>query len=222
MSSKPGQVTYPVGHQLDIGFCPFADRLLLKARRMRRSDARLQITRRMTLLVLQQLLQQLSTMSGLDKTPIQYWQDVLRMAHEQAMAEKSRVDEQRAQSTVVNVPTDTVSGDRITITGHGGEDQVRPVSPGVDEYLATDLAVKLSSDELLLAFRGVPVASPVSRAAEPVPVLAISLKSEHVHQLIRLLISTAAKAQWHLPVDLPWLDDPQPSKSVERPLSSTH
>jgi hypothetical protein len=41
-----------------------------------------------------------------------------------------------------------------------------------------------------------------------VPVLAIPLSLENVHQLIELFITKAREAYWQLPVDLPWLESP--------------
>lgn len=199
MSDKPADVTYPVSKKLNINFSAYEDRLLVKAERVGIDAVTLLMTRRMTILVLQQILSKLPELSGLDKTPAAYWQEVLQMSHQGAMEAKTRADKAEAEQKPTSVDVDQTAGSSVP----AGD---APAIPGI--YLATELTVQVSADRLTLAFRGLQMPDAMTKASQHVPVLAIPLSLDNVHQLIELFITKAREAHWHLPVDLPWLESP--------------
>jgi hypothetical protein len=199
MSDKPADVTYPVSKKLNINFSAYEDRLLVKAERLGIDAVTLLMTRRMTILVLQQILSKLPELSGLDKTPAAYWQEVLQMSHQGAMEAKTRADKAEAEQKPTSVDVDQTAGSSVP----AGD---APAIPGI--YLATELTVQVSADRLTLAFRGLQMPDAMTKASQHVPVLAIPLSLDNVHQLIELFITKAREAHWHLPVDLPWLESP--------------
>jgi hypothetical protein len=199
MSDKPADVTYPVSKKLNINFSAYEDRLLVKAERVGIDAVTLLMTRRMTILVLQQILSKLPELSGLDKTPAAYWQEVLQMSHQGAMEAKTRADKAEAEQKPTSVDVDQSAGSSVP----AGD---APAIPGI--YLATELTVQVSADRLTLAFRGLQMPDAMTKASQHVPVLAIPLSLDNVHQLIELFITKAREAHWHLPVDLPWLESP--------------
>jgi hypothetical protein len=193
-----GDMTYPVSQKLNINFSAFEDRLIVRAERTGAEPATLLFTRRMTILVLQQVLARLPELSALDKTPAAYWKEVLQMAHQQAMTVKTEADNAEKQA---QADTDV------------GADAAAPAANtrGAESsqiYLATELTVQLQKQRLTLAFRDLAMPDAMTNPSQHVPVLAIPLTVDNVHQLLELLIVKAQEAQWHLPVDLPWL---QPS-----------
>ena len=187
MSEKPADINYPVSKKLNINFSAYEDRLLVNAERIGIDDVTLLMTRRMTILVLQQILSRLPELSGLNKTPAAYWQEVLQMSHQGAMEAKTRADKVEAEHKPLSA---------------------KPDEPSKGIYLATELTVQVSADRLTLAFRGLQMPDAMTKAAQHVPVLAIPLSLDNVHQLIELFITKAREAHWHLPVDLPWLESP--------------
>lgn len=199
MSDKPADVTYPVSKKLNINFSAYEDRLLVKAERLGIDAVTLLMTRRMTILVLQQILSKLPELSGLDKTPAAYWQEVLQMSHQGAMEAKTRADKAEAEQKPTSVDVDQTAGSSVPV----GD---APAIPGI--YLATELTVQVSADRLTLAFRGLQMPDAMTKASQHVPVLAIPLSLDNVHQLVELFITKAREAHWHLPVDLPWLESP--------------
>src|SRR5690606_20882349 len=80
-------------------------------------------------------------------------------------------------------------------------------------YLATELTVQVDDRKLILAFKGLPMPKAMTEPSPHEPVFAMPLQPEHVHQLIQLLITKAQEAQWHLPLDLPWLQNPTPEST---------
>jgi hypothetical protein len=144
-------------------------------------------------------LSKLPELSGLDKTPAAYWQEVLQMSHQGAMEAKTRADKAEAEQKPTSVDVDQTAGS----SGPAGD---APAIPGI--YLATELTVQVSADRLTLAFRGLQMPDAMTKASQHVPVLAIPLSLDNVHQLIELFITKAREAHWHLPVDLPWLESP--------------
>lgn len=189
MSDKPAEITYPASKKLNVSYSAYEDRLLVRAERPGIDDATLLMTRRMTLLLLQNVLSRLPELSGLDKTPAAYWQEVLQMDHQGAMEAKSRADTAEAEQH-------HASGE--SVAGSTG------VSPAI--YLATELTIQASRERLTLAFRGLHMPDAMTKVSKHVPILAIPLSLDNVHQLIELIITKAREAGWHLPVDLPWLD----------------
>ena len=77
-------------------------------------------------------------------------------------------------------------------------------------------------ERLLLAFKGLPLPEAMTIPSAHEPVLAVSLSLDHVHQLLHLLIRKAEMAQWHLPVDLPWLKTQQPDTTQPTLTSKLH
>src|SRR5690606_42128050 len=75
-------------------------------------------------------------------------------------------------------------------------------------YLATSLTMQLKEGQLMLALTGLPMPCAMTEPCAREPLFAIPLQVETVHQLIQLIIDKAKEADWHLPLNLPWLDSP--------------
>lgn len=197
----PRDTTYPLTSQLSVNFSVYEDRLVVRARRGPKGPVNLLLTRRMVLIVLQQLVGMLPKLEGLDQTPAQYWQDVLQMAHQRALDAKANADKASAGKD---------DGDSAE------PEQAQPESPGdIPIYLATELTLRRDDTKLLTAFKGLPMPKAMTQRCPPVPVVAISLEAENVHQLVQLLLTKAQEAKWNLPVDLPWLDNPKAPEAGE-------
>lgn len=205
---------YPLSDKLEINFSPTEDRLIVRARQLQGDKVVLLLTRRMVIIVLQQLLTNLAKMTELGKTPSEYWQDIFQMAHQQAMQAKVASDDKGSEAK-----------------NHGGEKQSGQITENATSnhsadnqsadpiYLATELTAQLKDKLLTLAFKGLSMPTAMTQASPHTPVLAVSLVLNHVHQLIDLLVGRAQEAQWHLPVELPWLNTNQSmpsSKAVRR------
>ena len=198
---------YSVCRQLKVNFIPLEDRLLVRAENDCRSLSML-LTRRMVILILQQLLTRLPEMSGLEKTPAAYWQDVLQMGHQHAMESKTRTD----NATVSKKAADKGAGE--------SDKDILPTESTslANLFLATELIVQLNAQELTLAFRGLPMPGAMTEPSQHVPIFAIPLLVDNVHQLIELLTTKSHHAQWHLPLDLPWMA-PADHDAHDKPLS---
>lgn len=192
--------TYPLSQKLNISFSALEDRLIVRADRMQAEPVIMLFTRRMTLLVLQQTIARLPELSALNKTPSAYWQEVLQMAHQQAMQAKTDADKTAAAAKQSDA---------------GDADKPGPTSDEKQSiYLATELTVQVNRDHrLTLAFRGLRMPDAMTEARPHQPLLAIPLTVDNVHQLIELLIVKCQEAQWHLPLDLPWLSPPAASSA---------
>ncbi|TFH75449.1 hypothetical protein E3V39_04870 [Gammaproteobacteria bacterium LSUCC0112] len=215
IANKPVDITYPLSKKLNINFSAYEDRLLVKAERIGIDDVTLLMTRRMTMLVLQQVLSRLPELSGLDKTPAAYWQEVLQMSHQGAMEAKTRAD--KAESEQKSAAADAEKAANADKDESLAQDNdKKSAEPSADPkgeqgiYLATELTVQVKGDRLTLAFRGLQMPDAMTKASQHVPVLAIPLSLDNVHQLIELFITKAREANWHMPVDLPWLESPKP------------
>lgn len=184
---------YWLSKQLNITFSPYEDRLVLRTDRGDHGVANVLLTRRMTIITLQRLLVNLTEMTGLQKTPAQHWQDVLQMAHQQAMQAKRDADNAQAASSADSAAADGLKSETI---------------PPPALYLATELTTRLQDKELAIAFSGLPMPQAMTQPSPHEPVFAMLLQVEHLHQLIELLITKAQEAQWHLPLTLPWLENP--------------
>lgn len=184
---------YWLSKQLNITFSPYEDRLVLRTDRGDHGVANVLLTRRMTIITLQRLLVNLTEMTGLQKTPAQHWQDVLQMAHQQAMQAKRDADNAQAASSADSAAADDLKSEAI---------------PPPALYLATELTTRLQDKELAIAFSGLPMPQAMTQPSPHEPVFAMLLQVEHLHQLIELLITKAQEAQWHLPLTLPWLENP--------------
>ena len=195
------EMTFPLIQKLNISYSPYEDRLVVKAPRPGTSPVTLLWTRRMTVLLLQQMLERLADMSDLGKTPSEYWHDVLQMGHQQAMQAKQANDSAEAAKSA-NLMKDGDTGQASPAVDGSPEESPTEKSP---LFLATELAIQVRDKQLTLAFKGLPMPESMTEARPHSPVLAIPLQLENVHQLIELLINRAGQAQWHLPVDLPWL-----------------
>lgn len=77
---KPTDTTYPLSGHINIAFSAYEDRLVLNAQRPNHGPVHLLLTRRMSMIVLQQLLIKLPELTGLGQTPTAYWKEVLQMA----------------------------------------------------------------------------------------------------------------------------------------------
>lgn len=211
MSDKPADVNYPVSNKVNINFSAYEDRLLVKAERMGIDDVTMLMTRRMTMLVLQQVLSRLPELSGLDKTPAAFWQEVLQMSHQGAMEAKTRADKAESDAGKAAQPATPPEDAKAT-----------EAQPSPDIYLATELTVQVSGERLTLAFRGLQMPEAMTKASQHLPILAIPLSLDNVHQLIELFITKAQEANWHLPVDLPWLESPKVASAPADGSFRTH
>lgn len=191
--------TYWLSQQFKITFGAYEDRLIVTANRGEHGPVNLLLTRRMVMIVLHQLLAKLGDLTGLSKTPAQHWQEVLQMAHQQAMQAKQDADQAAEPPVTDTQPT----------PADAAQAEAAAVAAPPDLYLATELVVQLEDKQLTLAFKGLPMPKAMVTASAHEPVLAISLQADHVHQLIQLLITKSQEAQWHLPLNLPWLENPQ-------------
>lgn len=200
--------TYPLSDQISIAFSAVEDRLLVRSHNTNGATVWLLLTRRMTLLVLRQLLQQLHRISDLDKTPAQYWLEVLQMDHQHAMQAKEAVDGKAspyaglfpAAKSSLNPPRpDTVAAADSTTAPQKAERAL---------YIATAVQLENYPRYALLAFKGLPMPKAMVTPSAHLPVFALRLDRDHLHQLIRLLIMKAKEAHWELPVNLPWIDAP--------------
>lgn len=189
-----GEATFPLSTSLNIVFSAYEDRLVLRSRRVNRDPVNVLLTRRMTIIVLAQLLANLPELSGLDKTPAQYWQEVLQMAHQTAL-ESGRAAHAGGREGAGQAP----------------EAGAKPAKPGKLEgaiYLATSLTMQMKDGQLIMALTGLPMPCAMTQPCEREPLFAMPLQAEHVHQLIQLIIDKAREADWHLPLTLPWLESP--------------
>jgi len=204
------QTTYPLAQRFSIGFSAYEDRLLLTTELKEQGPTTVLLTRRMVLLMLKQILNKLPALTGLEQTPVSYWQEVLELTHQKAVDQHKR--ETEAESKTSDQPAPAEESEK------GDSQQTRPgQTPPSRLFLATELTCQLTNDQLQLAFKGLPVPDAMQTPSAHVPVLALSLDATHVHQVIQLLITQATKATWHLPVDLPWLEaktDNQPAQTL--------
>ena len=118
------------------------------------------------------------------------------MAHQQAMQAKRDADSAQAAATTpepASEPADAVASETV---------------PPPALYLATELTIRLQDKELAIAFTGLPMPQAMTQPSSHQPVFAMLLQAEHIHQLVELLITKAQEAQWHLPLTLPWLENP--------------
>ena len=192
--------TFPLSQSINLAFSAYEDRLVLRSKRVNRDPVNVLVTRRMTIIVLSQLLANLPELSGLDKTPAQYWQEVLQMAHQSAL--KSGGEGKTEDG-----------GDERQAAHSDGSNASAPATakPGKVEgaiYLATSLTMQRQDDQLIMALSGLPMPRAMTEPCEREPLFAIPLQVENVHQLIQLIIDKAQEANWHLPLNLPWLESP--------------
>lgn len=188
------QNRFPISHQLNIGYNAFEDRLVLRASRAEETPAAVFLTRRMTLLILKQLLDRLTAMSDLDKTPREYWHDVMQMGHEQAMQAKQDQDKaQQAQTKNADEAADDSEQSHLAESTSGNA-----------LYLATEITVKRNGKEVMLALKGLPMPVAMTRPTKQEPILAIPLQQENIHQIIEIFITRTTEAGWDIPVQIPW------------------
>lgn len=188
------ETTFPLSTSLNLVFSAYEDRLVLRSKRVNRDPINVLLTRRMTLIVLAQLLARLPELSGLDKTPAQYWQEVLQMAHQNALEAGGPA---KAGAAAADEPS--------------GKSAPSPKAPKKLEgaiYLATSLTMQRKDEQLILALSGLPMPKAMTEASGREPLFAMPLQVDNVHQLIQLVIDKAREADWHLPVNLPWLESP--------------
>ena len=189
---------YPLSDHFTLRFSAYEDRLLLSTQRGQFGAATLLLTRRMTVLVIRQLLSKLPDLSGLEQTPHAYWQEVLQMAHQRALAG-------RASSGAKEAAPDSSAA--AAGGGHsGGSEDSDQSTDEPDLYLATEITSELREKRLLLAFKGLPLPKAMRTSCSHEPVVAFTLEPEQVHQFLELIIAKSTEAQWHLPLDLPWLE----------------
>lgn len=202
MTDKSKDTTYPISKQFNMHFSPFEDRLVVRAQRIDQTEVYMLLTRRMVMLVLQQMLGKLPELTGLEKTPAVYWQEVLQMAHQGAMEAKATADRALAGEK-------QAAADAQPAASQSSADDKQSAPPVPENlFLATELTTQVDGEQLTLAFKGLAMPEAMVKPRQPEPVFAIPLQVENVHQLIELLIAKCQQAQWHLPLELPWLEAP--------------
>lgn len=208
------ETAFPLSTSVNIVFSAYEDRLVLRSQRVNRPQVNVLLTRRMTIIILAQLLANLPELSGLDKTPAQYWQEVLQIAHQNALesGRNTQTDtgtgsESEAAQADSGAGSEAAAQESVELTGSSAAKKKRGKLKGAI-YLATSLTMQRKDDQLILAITGLPMPSAMTEPCEREPLFAIPLQVEHVHQLIQLLIDKAQEADWHLPVNLPWLESP--------------
>ena len=199
-SDSTQEASFPLSTSLNLVFSAYEDRLVLRSRRVNREPVNVLLTRRMTIIVLAQLLAKLPELSGLDKTPAQYWQEVLQMGHQTAL------ESGRSAQSGSGEPAGEAAGQAAEAPKPAAKKKAGKLEGGI--YLATSLTMQLKDDQLVLAITGLPMPCAMTEPCEREPLFAIPLQVEHVHQLIQLLIDKSQEADWHLPVNLPWLESP--------------
>lgn len=192
---------YPLSDQFSLGFSPYEDRLLLSAHRPQFGQITLLLTRRMVVLIIKQLLSKLPDLSGLQQTPHAYWQEVLQMAHQKAVAENASGNKPAATSGESAIGGSVPASDKS-----GVQNDKKQATEATELYLATELTSELREGRLLLAFKGLPVPEAMRKPCQHEPVVAFTFEPEQVHQFLELLIAKTTEAHWHLPLDLPWLE----------------
>ncbi|MFP4155651.1 MAG: hypothetical protein ACLFSG_08155 [Halothiobacillaceae bacterium] len=192
--------TYSLGRQLTFHYSAYEDRLILKAVLANDEERTILLTRRMVMLLLRQLLKPLPTLLGLDQTPHAYWKDVLQMGHQQAMASRLSTDERSADEP--GSPARDGSVEDVAGSADSGQE-------ATSLWLATGVSVQPEDERLVMALDGLPLPEAMTTAQRHQPIVAFALRPDHVHQVLHMLIGQAQQAGWHLPVDLPWMAEPQ-------------
>ncbi|SIT65659.1 hypothetical protein SAMN05216526_0109 [Ectothiorhodosinus mongolicus] len=190
--------TYPISNTINLSFGPLEDRLVLTAERGEHGPVRVLLTRRMVLIMLKQITDQLPKLMGLQQTPQDYWQEAMRISHQNALNAKQQADQ--AQQQAANEDDDA---------------QAQPPNPlpppdtPVTMYLATGLTLEQREDNLIMAFQGLLLPEAMTQPCQHIPILAMPLQLENVHQLLQLILQQTIAAEWNLPMDLPWVDERQ-------------
>lgn len=175
--------TYPICQKFSIGFSALEDRLLFSASTADAGTLRLLLTRRLVVMLLQQIIHNLLELSELKQTPAAFWQEVLQINHQQALQQKAV-----AEKTLEVDTTPVVAEEDAAL------------------FLVTGLTTQLKDGQLILAFNGLPMPEGMQQAAEFVSIVALKLTAENLHQLLQMLVAKAEEAAWHLPIKLPWLE----------------
>lgn len=207
IAADNGDTTFPLSTSIKAVFSAYEDRLVLRSDRVNRDPVNVLMTRRMTIIVLAQLLANLPELSGLDKTPMQYWQEVLQMAHQKALesGRNARPEPEAGAGEAGAAEVEENGGIEPSSTKGKLDGSI---------YLATSLTMQLKEGQLIMALSGLPMPCAMTEPCQREPLFAIPLQVEHVHQLIQLLIDKAQEAEWHLPLNLPWLDSPSDTQAT--------
>lgn len=200
--------SYPLSHQISIAFSELEDRLVIRSQNTNGQMVWLLLTRRMTLVLLKQLLEQLHRVSQLEQTPAQYWLEILQMDHSQAMQAKRETDE-KALAYSGPLPAKSSLNPSSTPPPAATKTAAATASTQRQLYLASHLQLEKYPKYILLAFKGLAMPQAMVTPSRHVPVFALRLDRDHLHQLIRLIIAKAHEAHWHLPVEIPWLKAPE-------------
>lgn len=200
-TSEASSTSYPLATNISFSFSAYEDRLILTPRLQQGEPLQLLMTRRMLLLTLQQCLKHLPAVAGLNQTPAHYWQDVLQLNHQSAIQQQGQAQSTRdsvshsTQKTPENNTLDKDSAPRI--------------------YLATEIFVqpRIEQKQCNLGFKGLKLPEAMTQPQPHEPLVGLSLTVDNLHQLIHQLVTQAQTAQWHLPLDLPWLNTPAEQQS---------
>ena len=201
--------SYPLSQRFSIHYSAYEDRLVLRATLRDGSPLMVLLTRRMVLILLQQILSRLPALAGLEKTPREFWAEVLQLGHQQALQEKTASDAKVAAKAPAQ--SDTESPRPSTAVDDETDTDPQPAERKPVEHpiwLATDLVIGNIDSGLTMAYKGLRMPGAMVEPSKTAPIVAIPLEVSHLHQLIHLLVEQSRRANWHLPLDLPWLEAP--------------
>jgi|SRR5690554_3275754 len=208
--AKKKQESYPLSQRFSIHYSALEDRLVLRATYRDEKQVVVLLTRRMVLLVLQQVLSRIPALAALEKTPREFWAEVLQIGHQQAMQDKAAADAKaaparKAAADAARQPP-SANGDAERSTTSTDMSPREPIQDPV--YLATDLMVGGATKGLTLAYKGLRMPGAMIEPSKAEPIVAIPMEVSHLHQLIHLVVAQSRRAEWHLPLDLPWIEAP--------------
>ena len=186
-------VTYPLCHRFGLSYSAFEDRLILSTE-LPTGQVRVLLTRNIVIKMIKNLLTHLPTISKLDKTPHALWQEALSLSHQQAIQQHDQTQKLQAATSLPSGPTTyNVNSDNNMATIE------------TKLYLATDVNSQPQGQHLLLGLVGLAVPQAMLSASPHTPILALTLETQHLHQLLQMFLNKATEAQWNIPLDLPWM-----------------
>ncbi|MCG5498998.1 hypothetical protein [Ectothiorhodospira variabilis] len=196
---EPGPTTYPKATQITLGHAPREDRLAMDLTLMSKplpgetaaSTApmrRAWLTRRVVAATLAKLSEVIGqSHPAAERTPDP--DEVLQMEHLAAVASKSPAPQ---------------GGDPASARSSASAPTPGP-TPDPEGYLITELQIEAQAAHVVMGLWGEPLSAP----GQGMPVAALKLSRHHAHQILRLLQSTSAKAQWGLEHPAQWMQPMQ-------------
>ena len=188
-------VSYPLCHRFGLSFSSFEDRLILSSE-LSTGPVRVLLTRSIVIKIVKSLLTHLPTISKLDRTPRALWQEALNLSHQQAL---------KQQDQTKQLPTDTSLKSGPTTYNVNPDPNTTTIETKL--YLATDVNSQPQDQHLMLGLIGLVIPQAMVTASPHLPILALALETQHLHQLLQMFLNKATEAQWNIPVDLPWMTE---------------